>query len=152
MRLIQDSHSVHQLGLHLIWTPKYRNQVLVGPIEVTLKRLIGEICSVYDWEVQSIEVMPDHVHLFIQVVPLVAPVDIVRTIKSITAVQLFTIFPDLKGRKFWGSGLWSSGTYYGSVGQVNEATIRRYIESQREVERGDSSPGTSPGVSSPNIS
>ena len=97
MRLLKTQHSTHQIGIHLIWCPKYRHQVLEGPIEVHLRRLIGEICKDNDWLIQAIEVMPDHVHVFVQIDPLTAPVDMVKLIKSITAVQLFTLFPELKG-------------------------------------------------------
>ncbi|MGV3016979.1 transposase [Rothia sp. 88186D007BW] len=49
-----------------------------------------------------------------------------------SAVHIFTAFPQLKGRKFWGSGLWSPSTYYGSVGHVSEQTVRRYIQDQKK--------------------
>jgi len=132
MKLIKSSHCVHQIGLHLVFCTKFRHQVLVGPIEVHLKHLIGEICINYKWLVENIEIMPDHVHIFLQIDPFVTPVNIVKTIKSITAVQIFTLFPELKGKKFWGSGLWSKSTYYGGVGQVNEETIKKYIEEQKK--------------------
>jgi putative transposase len=74
--------------------------------------------------------MPDHVHIFVQANHLTAPVEIAKTLKSISAVYIFTKFPALKGRKFWGSGLWSRGTYYGSVGDTNEEVVKNYIETQ----------------------
>lgn len=132
MRLIKFSHCVHQIGLHVVFCTKYRYQILIGPVEVHLKRLIGEICISYKWLVESIEIMPDQVHLFLQIDPFVTPVNVVKTIKSITAVQVFTLFPNLKSKQFWGSGLWSKDTYYGSVGQVNEETIKKYIENQKK--------------------
>lgn len=132
MKLISSAHSLHQLGVHIVFCPKYRHQVLTGAVEVELKRIIAETCIHYGWLVQAIEVMPDHVHLFIQIDPLTTANEVAKTIKSITAIQVFTLFPKLKAKKFWGSGLWSRGTYYGSVGQVNEETIRKYIESQKK--------------------
>jgi putative transposase len=131
MKLINSAHSAHQIGIHIVFCPKYRHQVLKGAVEVELKRIIAEICIHYRWLVQAIEIMPDHVHLFLQIDPFIAPNDVAKTIKSITAIQIFTLFPKLKSKKFWGSGLWSRGTYYGSVGQVNEDTIRKYIEAQK---------------------
>jgi putative transposase len=131
MKLIRSGHCVHQLGVHVVFCPKYRHIVLSGAIEVELKRVIGETCRHYRWLIESLEIQPDHVHLFVQIDPFTTPAEIAKTIKSITAIQIFTIFPRLKGKKFWGSGLWSAGTYYGAVGQVNEETIRKYIEGQK---------------------
>lgn len=125
-------HSVYEIGYHIIWCTKYHNKVLVGPIEVACKRIIGETCAVYGWPLKEIEVMSDHVHLFVESDPQTAPSQIARTLKSISAVSLFKEFPKLKGRKFWGSGLWSASTYYGSVGHISEETVRRYIQTQKE--------------------
>lgn len=132
VELLHSKHSVHQIGVHFVWTPKFRHCVLEGAIEVELRRVIGETCGHYGWRIEAIEIMPDHVHLFLQIDPFTAPAVVAKTLKSITAIQLFTLFPDLKARRFWGSGLWSRGTYYGSVGQVNEDVIRKYIEEQKE--------------------
>lgn len=132
MDLISSSHSVHKIGVHIVFCPKYRHQVLSGAVEVELKRIIGDVCVHYRWLIQSIEVMPEHVHLFVQIDPFTTPALVAKTIKSITAIQIFTLFPKLKGKKFWGSGLWSRSTYFGSVGQVSKETIRKYIENQKK--------------------
>ena len=100
-------------------------------IAIELKRILAETCSVYGWLLQEIEVMPDHVHVFVQADHTTAPLQIAQTLKSISAVHLFHAFPKLKGRKFWGSGLWSRGTYYATVGHIAEEVIRKYIESQK---------------------
>lgn len=131
---MSSNHAVFSLGYHFIWCTKYRHAILDDAIAIELKRIIAETCSVYEWELQSIEVMPDHVHIFVQADHQTAPVRIAQTLKSISAVHVFHAFPKLKGRKFWGSGLWSRGTYYATVGHISDDTVRRYIESQRESE------------------
>ncbi|WP_226587283.1 transposase [Microseira wollei] len=65
-----------------------------------------------------------------------APVEIAKTMKSISAVHIFNTFKDLKRRCFWGSGMWSDGTFYSSVGGVSQEAVRQYIETQKQ--RGDS--------------
>ena len=82
---------------------------------------------------KAIEVMPEHVHLFLEASPDEAPSMIARTLKSISAVHIFTAFPKLKERKFWGSGLWFRGCYYGSVGAITEESVKRYIENQKST-------------------
>jgi putative transposase len=132
MKVLSSSHAKHCLGYHIVFCPKYRHQVLSGAIEVQLKQIIGETCKTYGWILHSLEVMPDHVHIFVQLDHTVAPVEVVKTVKSISAVKLFTQFPDLKKRKFWGSGMWSDGAYYGTVGSISEDAVRKYIETQKQ--------------------
>jgi len=131
MELKANSHSLHSIGYHIIFCPKYRHQVLVGAVEVEAKRVFSEICADNEWSLISIEVMPDHVHLFIQSDPFTAPFEMVKRLKAISAIYLFTKFPNLKKQKFWGSGLWSRSTYYNSVGHISEEMVKRYIDSQK---------------------
>ena len=113
-----------------MWCPKFRHAILKDDIAIETKHIIAETCGEYGWILHAIEVMPDHVHIFVQANHQTAPVEIAKTLKSISAVYIFTKFPALKGRKFWGSGLWSRGTYYGSVGDTTEETVKNYIETQ----------------------
>jgi len=131
MHRISENNCVHEIGLHLIFCTKYRKKIFTEIKEVELRHILSQTCAEYNWKIETLEIMPDHVHLFIQISPVDRPTDISRTLKSISAVLMFEKFPELKGRKFWGTGLWSRGTYYGSVGNVNEETIRKYIENQR---------------------
>ena len=75
--------------------------------------------------------MPDHIHIFISTKPTVAPSDVVRTLKSISAIELFKQYPELK--KFYSrcGSLWSKGYFASSVGNVSEETVRRYIQEQK---------------------
>ena len=132
MQILTSSHAKHSLGYHIIFCPKYRHQVLEGAIEVELKRILVETCKAYSWLCHSLEVMPDHCHMFIQADHKTAPVEIAKTLKSISAVHLFNKFPNFKQRKFWGSGLWSKGTYYASVGHISEDAVKKYIETQKK--------------------
>lgn len=115
-----------------MWCAKYRHKVLAGAVEVELKTILAETCAVYGWGLEELGIMPDHVHLLVTADPGTSPQEIAKTLKSISAVRLFTLFPKLKKQKFWGSGLWSPATFYGSVGQVNEETIRNYVATQKE--------------------
>jgi putative transposase len=78
------SHCKYNINYHLVWCPQYRHKVLTGEIEAFLKNLINTTCQEYGYKLLNLEVMSDHLHLFISAPPTIAPIDIVKTIKSIT--------------------------------------------------------------------
>lgn len=91
------------------------------------------VCRRYGYSLLAQEVMPDHVHLFISAPPTTSPTSVVGVIKSITAIELFRRYPELKRRYFWGSGLWSDGYYVGTAGTVTSETVKKYIAEQKNV-------------------
>lgn len=134
LELVSGNHCKHSLGLHIVWCTKFRHKVLTEEVEIIVKQIIAQTCGEYGWICHSLEVMPDHVHLFIQVSPTDIPANVAKTLKSVSAVAVFSTFPKLKGQKFWGSGLWSRGTFYSSVGSVSQEAIVKYIEEQKTKE------------------
>ena len=132
MELWSDDHNENMIGYHLVWCTKYRHEILKDGADVVAKHVIAQTCADNGWSIRGLEVMPDHVHLFIQAHPTDRPCDIVRLLKSTSAVAVFHSFPKLKGQKFWGNGLWDRGTYYGSVGDVSQETVQRYISEQKK--------------------
>jgi putative transposase len=99
---------------------------LVGEIAKRLENLIHEIAEKYGFEILALEIMPDHVHLFVSAHPKIAPAILVKLFKGITARKLFKEFPELK-KKLWGGHLWIPSYYVGTAGNVSAETIRRYI-------------------------
>jgi len=127
----KTNHCVYNINYHIVFCPKYRRKVIEGKVEATVKRTISEICESYGYTLIQMETMPDHLHIFLSASPIVAPTDIVKILKSITANTVFKTFPCLKRKYFWGSGLWSRGYYIGTAGNVSAETIKRYIENQK---------------------
>ena len=97
MELQRNSHQVYEIGYHIIFCTKYRHKVLVGEVETTCRNSIAETCLAYGWQLKELEIMPDHVHMFVSAPPQTAPAEIARTVKSISAVKIFTAHPKLKG-------------------------------------------------------
>lgn len=128
----RTGHSKHLVQYHIIWCPKFRFEVLTGDVESVLKDIIKNISKEYKYEIKALEVMPDHIHLFVATKPTVAPTDVVRTIKSITAVKLFKEFPELKNFYSRVGSLWSKGYFVSTVGNVSEKTVQKYIENQKQ--------------------
>ena len=128
------NHCKYLVQYHLIWCPKFRYNVLKGNVEEALKRILAEICNKYEYKILELEVMADHIHIFVSAKPTVAPTDTVRTLKSITAIQLFKEFPALK--KFYSrcGSLWSKGYFVSTIGKVSKDSIQKYIEVQKTKE------------------
>jgi len=77
------------------------------------------------------EVMPDHIHIFIGTKPTVAPMDVIRTLKSVSAIELFKKYPKLKQFYSRCGSLWSKGYFVSTIGKLSEETIRKYIQEQK---------------------
>ena len=127
-RYKSNAGAVFNLNYHIVFCPKYRRKVLVGVIETRLKELLHEKAAALGVEVAMLEVMPDHVHLFITAPPNDAPQLYVNQFKGYTSRVLRQEFPELK-RKL--PSLWSRSYYIGAAGAVTEDVIRRYIENQK---------------------
>jgi putative transposase len=128
-RYQRTSGAVFNLHLHFVWCPKYRRKVLVGDVETRLRELLYEKAAELGIEVEGLEVMPDHVHLFIAVPPTDAPQFYANQLKGYTSRMLRQEFPTLKSRR---PSLWSRSYYVGSAGHVSSAVIQRYIARQKE--------------------
>lgn len=127
-----SAHARYLCQYHLIWTPKFRYNVLTWGVDAELKKIFQEIAATYSYEIIAMEVMPDHVHLFVSAKPDVAPSDIVRTFKSISAIEIFKRFPKL--REFYSKAkvLWSRGKFISTIGVVSAETVKKYIADQKE--------------------
>ena len=122
--------SVYNVGYHFIWCPKYRRAVLVGDVELRLKELLIEKASELNVTIETMEVMPDHVHLFVKSTPTLAPHFIVGQMKGYTSFRLRKEFPKLKSRL---PTLWTRSYYCESIGHISEEMVKRYIEDQKNA-------------------
>jgi putative transposase len=127
-RYKSNAGSVFNLNYHIVFCPKYRRKVLVNGVDERLKELILEKAIALGVEVSGLEVMPDHVHLFITAPPSDAPQHYVNQFKGYTSRVLRQEFPELK-RKL--PCLWSRSYYIGAAGAVTEDVVKRYIENQK---------------------
>jgi len=128
------AHAVYLCQYHLVWCPKSRFGILRGEVQEALKQIFYDIAKQYDYEIIEMEVMSDHVHLFVGSKPSVAPSDIVRTLKSISAIEIFKKFNALKNYYSRCGSLWSAGKFISTIGFVSAETIKKYIQEQKESE------------------
>jgi len=118
-------HAVYDLKYHFVWTPKYRKLILKGEVAEGLKELFVGIAERYEMEIDTLEVMPDHVHIFLLAPPKYSPSRVVQILKSISAREVFRRYPWIREQ------LWGEGYFVRSVGdEVTAEVIRRYIRLQ----------------------
>jgi putative transposase len=104
---------------------------LEGEVEKYFKNLIKEIADDKGFIIESMEVMPDHVHIFASAHPKISPSYIVKMLKGITGRKIFMNFPEIKSKLYKGT-LWNSSFYIETVGSVSQEAVEKYIETQKE--------------------
>lgn len=127
-RYAQNAGAVYSLKYHIVWCPKYRRPVLVDAVGGRLRGLLAEKSAELGMTIHALEIMPDHVHLFVEGDPTRCVAEIVNRLKGVTSRALREEFPTLRSRL---STLWSRSYFAGSVGHVSAATIERYIAEQK---------------------
>ena len=127
---IHKSHNVSVLLYHIVCPVKYRKMIFSEDVDQVLKEICFQISERYEIHFIEIGTDGDHVHFLVQSVPTYSPTKIVRTIKSITAREIFRRLPSVK-EILWGGELWTDGYYVSTVGKTeNETVIKKYIQDQ----------------------
>ena len=132
MEYKSNNNVVYSCKYHVIWCPKYRRKVLVGAISERLKELIIQRCSEIKADIIEMEIMPDHVHLLIEVDPQFGINKAVRSIKGFTSHSLRKEFIELTTRL---PTLWTNSYFVSTVGGAPMDVIKQYIENQTKSER-----------------
>jgi putative transposase len=125
-----NNNVVYSCKYHVVWCPKYRRSVLVGDVDARLKKIIQDVCTEFRSEMIEMEVMPDHVHLLVEVDPQFGIHRLVKYIKGRSSRMLRHEFPHLKSRL---PTLWTNSYFVSTVGGAPLEVIRQYIEQQKQV-------------------
>ena len=126
-------HCAYDIHYHFVFAIKYRRALLNEAIVAEMIRLTQEIEERYEIEVECFGADKNHVHLLCSAHPKLAPGQIVRIYKSITARELFKVFPDLK-KSLWGGQFWSDGYYVATAARRGSwSALVRYIKEQGKV-------------------
>ncbi|UQN08838.1 IS200/IS605 family transposase [Deinococcus sp. QL22] len=119
--------SVYLLNYHFVFIPKRRRKVLVGAVEARVKELLLQKCTELKWDVLALEVMPDHVHLFVAADPNTAPNQMMHALKGYTSRILRQEFPHLSTLP----ALWTRSYFVSTAGVISSAMVERYIAMQK---------------------
>jgi putative transposase len=125
-----NNNVVYSSKYHVVWCPKYRRKVLVDKIAKRLGELIRKIAARYRAEVIALEVMPDHVHLLVEVDPQFGIHRLVKNIKGATSHDLRKEFESLRSRL---PSLWTNSYFVSTVGGAPLEVIKQYVENQKNV-------------------
>lgn len=130
MKYKSNKNIVYSCKYHVVWCPKYRRSVLVDGVDVRLKELIIEKCMEHQAEILELEIMPDHVHLLIEVDPQYGIHRMVKQIKGYSSRMLRQEFSWLRSRI---PTLWTNSYFISTVGGSPLEVIKQYIENQKDV-------------------
>ncbi|GAA4231002.1 putative transposase [Streptosporangium album] len=120
--------AAYDLGYHVVWCPKYRRRVLDGRVKIRLQELIHAKADEHGWEIITLEVMPDHVHLSVKPHPKDSPSYVANQFKGHTSHVLREEFAHLRSRL---PTLWSRSYFVASVGAVSAATVCPMVQRRR---------------------
>lgn len=125
-----NNNVVYSCKYHVIFCPKYRRPVLVNAIASRLKELLAQIAIEIEVEILEMEIMPDHVHLLVEVDPQFGIHRVVKRFKGATSRYLRLEFPELKRRL---PTLWTNSYFVSTVGGAPLEAVKMYIQNQKEI-------------------
>lgn len=132
MNYKSNRNVVYSCKYHIVWCPKYRRKVLVDGVADRLNELIREVCKEIHVEIIEMEIMPDHIHLLLEVDPQFGVHKAVKKIKGRTSRILRQEFPYLKTKL---PTLWTNSYFVSTVGGAPLEIIKQYIENQKTSQR-----------------
>ena len=128
MSRIKSKHKVFNISYHVIWIPKYRKHILKDKIKESIQKYLFEKALELKINIETFEIMDDHIHLFIKSRPDLAISYIVQQLKGYTSYKVRKDFPILRKYK----SLWTHSYFIETIGLISENTVKRYIEMQRK--------------------
>ena len=123
-----NRHSVSLMNFHFVWISRRRRKVLIGEVATRLEEVIKEVSSELSLNILAIEIMPDHVHLFVSCPPSIAADQIMFRIKGRSSRVLRKEFPHLLKMP----SMWTRSYFVSTAGNVSTETIKRYIAEQKK--------------------
>ena len=132
--MIETRTSVYDFHFHLVFVTKYRKSIFdTTEKQEELKTLLASFAEKNGSTIESVEVMPDHVHLVLSFPPKYAPSSIVKSFKGASAREWFKLHPEDK-QKLYKGHLWSPSFFMRTVGVISRETVMEYVKNQHTKE------------------
>lgn len=123
----RENTCIHLMNYHFVWCPKYRRKVLVDSVKERIKVLIQEKVKEFDSRILRLEILPDHIHLFVSSNPKVSPNKLIGAVKGCTSRIIRQEFPHIRKSL---PTLWTRSYFVSTAGNVSSHVIQKYIEEQ----------------------
>ena len=126
----RDEHRVHLIVFHLIWCPKRRKPILTSKLKDRCQELLETKCKEKGWDVLTLAIQPDHIHLFVRVWPSDSAAEVIKELKGYTSFILRKEFePILKKLP----SLWTRSYFSSTAVAISAQIIQDYIDAQKGV-------------------
>lgn len=126
----RGSHTVWDCKYHLVWTTKYRYEVLAGDVGQRCRELLREIARSQEMVIYAGSINRDHVHMLIGIPPQISVSRAVQYLKGKSSHKLLSEYASLR-KRYWGQHLWARGYWVATSGNVTDEVWKRYIEEQK---------------------
>ena len=127
MNLVSGSHSIGQNIYHLEWCPKYRYNMFKREENKKLcEKILQGVAIRHDIEIIELSVMPDHIHIIVQLPTTMSVSQAFHVLKGASARELFKQKPNFRKRYSHGH-FWSPGKFYRSIGDADMETVSQYV-------------------------
>ena len=127
-----NKNVVYSCKYHVVWCTKYRRKVLTNGVDARLNELLLEYAKKLSVDILEMEIMPDHVHILMEVDPQFGVHKAVRSLKGYTSKILREEFPYLRTKI---PTLWTNSYFVSTVGGAPLEVIKQYIENQKTSQR-----------------
>ena len=117
------THTRWNCTYHIVFIPKYRRKIMYGETKRDLVEIINKLCEMKQVDLLDGKVCVDHIHMYVAIPPKLSVSEFMSYLKGKSTLMLFD-------RHFW-----ARGYYVSTVGNVNEETIRKYIQEQEENDK-----------------
>lgn len=128
------AHSIWYSHYHIVWVPKYRFRILKGNVKTEVELCIRKYSDRLGCIVDELNIQEDHVHLLVMVPPKISISEYVGTVKGKSAIRIFSKFPELRQKPYWGNHFWARGYCMDTIG-LDLEKIRKYIKYQEVQEK-----------------
>lgn len=128
------SHAIWYCHYHIIWVPKYRFRILTGDIKTEIEESIRIFSEQLGCKIEELNIQEDHVHLLVMVPPKISLSKYIGIMKGKSAIRIFTRFPKLRQRPYWGNHFWARGYCLDTIG-LDLEKIRKYVKYQEAQEK-----------------